>query len=48
MPESNRDLYQQKLNRIDDAVQLKKPNQVPIILESAGLTALIFTKLKML
>jgi len=33
MPEFNKDLYQQKLNRIEDAVRLKKPDRVPIILE---------------
>jgi hypothetical protein len=33
MPEPNKDLYQQKLNRIDDAVHLEKPDRVPIILE---------------
>jgi len=33
MPEPNKDLYHQKLNRIDDAVRLKMPDRVPIILE---------------
>lgn len=33
MPEPNGDLYRQKLNRINDAVHLKKPDRVPIILE---------------
>ena len=33
MPEPNTDLYQQKLNRIEDAVHLNKPDKVPIILE---------------
>jgi hypothetical protein len=33
MPEPDTDLYQQKLNRIEDAVYLKKPERVPIILE---------------
>jgi hypothetical protein len=33
MPESNRGLYQQKLDRIEDAVQLKKPDRIPVILE---------------
>ena len=33
MPESNNDLYQRKMNRIEDAVQLKKPDRIPVILE---------------
>ena len=33
MPESNKNVYQQKLNRIEDAVHLRKPDRVPIILE---------------
>jgi hypothetical protein len=33
MPEAERDLYQQKLNRMEDAVQLKKPDRVAILLE---------------
>lgn len=33
MSQSHKDLYQQKLNRIDDAVRLKKPDRVPVILE---------------
>ena len=33
MPESNKDLYQQKLKRIKDAVHLKKQDRVPIILK---------------
>jgi hypothetical protein len=33
MPESNNGLYQQKLNRIEDAVQLKRPDRIPVILE---------------
>ena len=33
MPGSNERLYQQRLNRIEDAVHLKRPDRVPIILE---------------
>jgi hypothetical protein len=33
MQEPNRDRYRQKLNRIEDAVRLKKPDRIPIILE---------------
>jgi hypothetical protein len=33
MPESTRELYRQKLDRIEDAVQLKKPDRVSVILE---------------
>jgi hypothetical protein len=33
MPESTRELYRQKLDRIEDAVQLKRPDRVPVILE---------------
>ncbi len=33
MLKSNKDLYQQKLNRIEDAVCLKKPDRIPILLE---------------
>ena len=33
MREPNEDLYQQKLGRIENAVHLKKPDRVPVILE---------------